>query len=68
MARIIHLTNTSRVHIRVNAERIISYYPDNLPKEPETMGTAIWCHPNGAPMHVRETADEIDRLIEPTRT
>ena len=69
MAHFIRLTSPSGVELRVNMDRIVSYFPDDLPEEihPRRMGTRLFQGP-GQSILVRETAGEVDRLANPTRT
>lgn len=65
MAQFIRVHNISGKLIRLNVDHITRYYAEELPDHPGEMGTIIF---DGESYYIlRETADQIDRLIEPTR-
>lgn len=75
MAQFIKLTSPSLICIRVNVDNIFMYCFGELPSNPVKMGTRIFGDsmlvdsPNDPSyLLVRETPDQIDRLINPTGT
>ena len=66
MARFIRLTYPSGLPIRVNIEHIVAYMPDQDSTNVSAPGTFLITTEGSR--QVRETVNEIDKLIEPTRT
>ena len=67
MAQFITLTTPSYLDIRFNVDHIACYHPALLDDEPSTMGTQVWST-SDHPTRVRQTVEEIDRMINPTGT
>lgn len=66
--KFIIVTRSSGVKVRVNFDLVLSYYPSVHPSDDTLMGSEIRGLGEDTAIWVRETADELDRLISPTRT
>lgn len=63
MAHFVRLTNSSGLKVRVNMDRVFLYQPDR-----EVEGGTRLVFEGQDFVFVRETAEEIDRLLNPTGT